>query len=521
KSKALDGHPTPLTPFIRIATGASGVGVGASIGLAFGAMDTYGAKAPWVHMVEGEGGMTPGRVHEAMAACATSQLYNVVMHVDWNQASIDSNHVCAENGQPGDYVQWTPMELAYLHDWNVIYVPDGKDFRQVFAAQKLANSLTNKMPTAVVYRTVKGWRYGIEGRSSHGAGHKFCSDGYYATLKEFEDAFSVSFPRFSGNPAVEAETEKCFYDTLLVFRAVLEKEKETTAYLGRCIADSKARLDKQSRTVRADAPRIGEIYKSDVKPETPPAGLTPDPGKSITLRDVMGDTLNALNKISGGGIFAASADLMGSTSVSNINKGFPQGFYNAEKNPGSRALSLGGICEDGMGAVMAGLASFGNHIGAISSYAAFIAALEHIAARLHSIGQQSRKQLTGEPFKPFIMINAHAGVKTGEDGPTHADPQPLQLLQENFPKGFVITLTPWDPQEIWPLMIAALKARPAVICPFVTRPAESVPDRKALGLPPAHVAAKGVYAIRTADPKAKQYNGTVVLQGNGVASVFV
>ena len=23
---------------------------------------------------------------------------------------------------PGDYVQWTPMELAYLHDWNVILV---------------------------------------------------------------------------------------------------------------------------------------------------------------------------------------------------------------------------------------------------------------------------------------------------------------------------------------------------------------------------------------------------------------
>ncbi|HEY4640984.1 MAG TPA: hypothetical protein VII75_06540 [Thermoanaerobaculia bacterium] len=26
-------------------------------------------------------------------------------------------------------------------------------------------------------------------------------------------------------------------------------------------------------------------------------------------------------------------------------------------------------------------------------------------------------------------------LKTGEDGPTHADPQPLQLLQENFPLG--------------------------------------------------------------------------------------
>ena len=35
----------------------------------------------------------------------------------------------------------------------------------------------------------------------------------------------------------------------------------------------------------------------------------------------------------------------------------------------------------------------------------------------------------------MMLVCAHAGLKTGEDGPTHADPQPLQLLQENFPEG--------------------------------------------------------------------------------------
>ena len=33
-------------------------------------------------------------------------------------------------------------------------------------------------------------------------------------------------------------------------------------------------------------------------------------------------------------------------------------------------------------------------------------------------------------------------LKTGEDGPTHADPQCLQLIQENFPPGIMVTLTP-------------------------------------------------------------------------------
>src|SRR4030042_1485011 len=83
----------------------------------------------------------------------------------------------------------------------------------------------------------------------------------------------------------------------------------------------------------------------------------------------------------------------------------------------------------------------------------------------------------------MILVCAHAGVKTGEDGPTHADPQALQLLQENFPRGTLITLTPWDPQELWTLVSAALAKRPAVIAPFVTRPsAQALPLLKKEGM---------------------------------------
>jgi transketolase len=170
---------------------------------------------------------------------------------------------------------------------------------------------------------------------------------------------------------------------------------------------------------------------------------------------------------------------------------------------------------------MAGLSSFGTHIGAGSSYGAFIAALQHVAARLHGIGQQTRRDLSGDPHCTYLLICAHAGLKTGEDGPTHADPQALQLLQQNFPPGIAITLTPWEPQELWPLLVAGLKARPAILAPFVTRPNETIPDRSALGLPPAMEAAKGVYALRTADAEASDYQGTIVLQESGVAYAFV
>ncbi len=122
------------------------------------------------------------------------------------------------------------------------------------------------------------------------------------------------------------------------------------------------------------------------------------------------------------------------------------------------------------------------------------------------------------PFRPFFLICAHAGLKTGEDGPTHADPQALQLLQENFPAGAVVTLTPWDPQEVWTLVAAALARRPAVIAPFVTRPPERVIDREAAGLAPATEAASGVYRLRAA---GRRRDGTVVIQGSGVAYAFL
>lgn len=520
-ARALDGHPTPATPFVKVATGASGIGVGAAFGLALGALEKYGDAAPKVHVLEGEGGMTAGRVHEAMGACATAQLHNVVMHLDFNQASIDSNRVCREGENPGDYVQWNPAELGYLHDWNVIRVPDGKDFAQVLAAQELALSLENKMPTLIVYRTIKGWKYGMEGRVSHGAGHKFCSDGYYTfCTREFEDHYKTECPRFCVEPTPE-NIEREYWNTLELVRATLVKSKRVPVFGAEAVAAAKERLAAKGRTARPDAPDLGVLYTDAISIERTPDAVTFKPGQSITLRGALGDSLHAVNKATGGAIISASADLLGSTSVSSISKGFAEGFYNAALNPQARTIGMGGICEDAMGAFMAGLSAYGTNLGVGSSYAAFVAAMQHTAARLHCIGAQARREAFGIPYGTWVMVNAHAGLTTGEDGPTHADPQALQLLQGNFPKGLCITLTPWEPEEVWPLVVTGLKARPAVLAPFVTRPNETIVDRARLGLPPAAATVKGLYHLRRADQTKKPYHGTVVLQESGVTYEFI
>lgn len=520
EAKALDGHPSPIVPFVKLSTGASGVGDPSSFGLSFGAMDTFRDDAPFVHVLEGEGGMTAGRVSEALATVATAQLWNTRLHLDWNQSSIDSDRVCREGDTPGDYVQWDPAEFCYLHDWNVISVPDGKDLRQVLAAQEIAKQRLNDQPTAIVYRTIKGWQYGIEGCKSHGAGHGYLSDEYYATLTPLEERFGVQFPRPAASSRPE-DVEAAYFDSLLTVRRILEDNRDMSAFLGDQVVASKDRLETLGREPRADLPDLGKLYDGGLSPDSIPESLVYEVGSPQTLRGALGQTLRYLNALTGGGFVAASADLAGSTSISVLAADFPDGLYNAVSNPEARLLSAGGICEDNIGAYMSGISAFGTHIGAGASYGAFIAALQHIAARLHGIGQQALRTRNGDPFSPFFIVCAHAGLKTGEDGPTHADPQPLQLLQENFPRGVMITLTPWDPQELYPCVIAALQHRPAIIAPFVTRPTEIIADRAAAGLPSATAAAEGLYAFRRADPADSSYHGTLVLQGSGVTNAFV
>ena len=143
--------------------------------------------------------------------------------------------------------------------------------------------------------------------------------------------------------------------------------------------------------------------------------------------------------------------------------------------------------------------------------------LSHIATRLHAIGNQARQAIARSPTGGDSLVCAHAGVKTGRMHPRTPIPS-AQLLQGNFPRGTMITLTPWDPQEIWTLLSTALSKRPAVIASFVTRPSEKVIDRQGHGLAPVTTAPSGVYLLHRAESKSQ---GIVVLQGSEVGYAFV
>lgn len=513
-SKALDGHPVPLVPFVRLSTGASGIGLGSSIGLGLAAACSYKENTPKVNIIEGEGGLTAGRSAEALAIAAAAGLDNVILHLDWNQASIDSDKVTADKESRGDYTAWTPAELCYINGFNVIEVADGFDFEQVYAAQKFAYDLNNGCPTAIIYRTVKGWHYGIEGKASHGSGHKFASEGFYKAMEEFENAFGVKIPRFEGEQTPD-NIERSFWDCLLCVRRAVAEHKEVFEPLAEMLVSARGRLSALKREI--SAPEVQKVYTS-FTPEKTPEGFSFPAGEAHALRTVMGSALAYISQETGGSILVSTADLSGSTGAGAVAKPFAKGFYNKYSNPESKYIASGGICEDGMSSVMSGVSAYGTHIGLAASYAAFTSAMMHTQARLHAIGQQCWKEATGKPERTFIIFTGHAGMQTGEDGPTHADPQALQLIMEDFPKGAAITLTPLDGNDVWPVLSAALVKRPAVLYPVVSRPNVKVIDRAALGADAPEAAAKGVY--RLCKSSKENPDGVIVVQGPGAGEVF-
>src|SRR6266516_385332 len=78
----LEGHPTPRLPFVDVATGSLGQGLGVGVGLAVGAR-TLGTDAR-VFVLLGDGEMAEGSIWEAAQMASNEKLDNVVAVVDVN-----------------------------------------------------------------------------------------------------------------------------------------------------------------------------------------------------------------------------------------------------------------------------------------------------------------------------------------------------------------------------------------------------------------------------------------------------
>ncbi|MBI2932056.1 MAG: transketolase [Planctomycetes bacterium] len=194
----LEGHPTPLCPWVKIATGSLGQGLSASCGIAWARRhDMLGAR---VYCLMGDGETAEGSVWEAAQFAAHNALDNLCAVVDINAL-----------GQSGATMLRHDVE-AYARrfdafGWNSVIV-DGHSIAELIGAFEKARAAKGR-PTVVLARTLKGKGVGfLEGKEGwHGKPLKKGQE-LDAALKEIGDpnaAIDVRPRRYPTAPAPVAD----------------------------------------------------------------------------------------------------------------------------------------------------------------------------------------------------------------------------------------------------------------------------------------------------------------------------
>jgi len=142
----LEGHPTPLIPWVDVATGSLGQGLPLGVGMALAAakLDRLPTRV-WV--LCGDSEIAEGSQWEAFEHAAHYGLDNLIAIIDVNRL-----------GQRGEtMVGWKAgvyVERARAFGWNAIEI-DGHDVEEIDRAY-LAAVETSGVPTVIVARTIKG-----------------------------------------------------------------------------------------------------------------------------------------------------------------------------------------------------------------------------------------------------------------------------------------------------------------------------------------------------------------------------
>ena len=142
----LEGHPTPLIPWVDVATGSLGQGlpIGVGMGLAAKKLDRLPSRV-WV--LHGDSEMAEGSVWEAFEHASHYELDNLTVILDVNRL-----------GQRGEtMIGWNTevyAERARAFGWHAIEI-DGHDVEEIDDAYTEAEQ-TKGRPTVIVARTIKG-----------------------------------------------------------------------------------------------------------------------------------------------------------------------------------------------------------------------------------------------------------------------------------------------------------------------------------------------------------------------------
>ncbi len=517
----LSGHAEMegKTLFLKFNTGPSGHGSPAAAGLAL-ALKRAGAQGVRVWAFEGEGGLTPGVVHETMNSAWGLALDNLYYVVDWNDFGIDDHTVSS-------VVYGSPAEWFASHGWRVTGSEQGESWKAVVESLHALVDGPNpdRAPGMAWFKTRKGRGYLKYDNVSHGAPHGRDSKEFWETKRPFVEKYGAKFENFGGEEpkdaaALEAEYRanlKAVIDILRQDQALVDYLAGRLVELGDSVPDS---IPGFRLGARGNPFGDGKLFDFRSYPED----LYVKPGTSVANRAALakwGAWINSYGatKYDRPIFLAASADLADSTNISGFAKGYGDfkgyGWYERYGTP-EGALLPQEITEFANVGMLVGMATvnladdpekaFDGFWGACSTYGSF-SYLKYGMLRLFSQLSQDCQLRMGK----VIYVAGHSGPETADDSRTHFgvfSPAVMQL----FPAGHVLNLHPWEYNEVPVLLGAALQQKAPIVVLHLTRPPIMIPDRAALGMAPHFDAALGAYLVRDYQP-GKPKGGAVIVQG--------
>jgi transketolase len=525
----LSGHAEMegKTLLLKFNTGPSGHGSPAGAGVAL-ALKRAGADGVKVLVLEGEGGLTPGAVHETMNSAWGLGLDNLYYLVDWNDFGIDDHPISSA-------VYGTPTDWFAAHGWRVFGTESGSEWGPIAEAilTMMLGQNHDGAPSVAWFKTRKGRDYLKYDNKSHGSPHKRNSDLFWETKRLFSEKYGVAFANFGNSApedpeALKAEFEanlKAVVGVLHQDQALVDYLAETLLSLGDSVPQEIPSFNLGSRGNPFEDERLYDFRNY-------PQDLYVKPGTKIANRSALakwGAWANAFGawEYDQPLFVVSSADLAGSTQISGFAEAYGgfegYGWYERYGSPQGVLLPQE-ITEFANAGILTGMATvnldtepeeaFSGFWGACSTYGSF-SYLKYGMMRLFSQLAQDCDLKVGK----VLWIAGHSGPETADDSRTHFGifaPGVTQL----FPKGRVINLHPWEYNEVPVLLGAALKLDVPLVALHLTRPPIEIPDRAELSMPSHFEAARGAYVVRDYQ-EGQRRSGVLIVQGTSAMASMV
>jgi len=482
------GHVESEYAFADTSTGSSGHGF--SAGLGFAVLHRSCGLPTRSFVIGGDAETEEGMSYEARNLASNLGVGNLIVTLDFNTFGID-----------GPIAEALPV--PYLNHWisqgwNVIEV-DGHNIRELAYAYRLAASgfgpslsKTPGRPTVVICHTTKGLHYGRLQDTADSHGTPLPHGEYVQVMHD------LGFP-VPGNPDGDISIVNAALGAPVV--DYLESRLNAAAAL---IPEETA-LVSQMQTALAGRPMAD--YHQLTRPEKLPPELVFKEGDSVPTRKAT-EAWFAWAMKNCAFFYVGAGDLMKS-----ILTGKAENVYGVMNpgNPLGRGIRFG-IAEQNMAMMSCAIAQ-DVLPGGFRPFSAFATYGVFTCMMANSV----RMTLINNDVNPaarafFIMLAAHDGPETGEDGPTHHGLFWMSLFTA-YPG--IKVYKPMDANEaVEMLFLAAQRGEPVVFS--VVRPGVPVLTR-GNGVPPAREAVNGAYVFKPFRENGKPRK-VLVISGGQVMS---